>query len=517
MLSMSIAQKPIFKELEKDNHFLRLKLTEKEKKISELEEQLNWFKKQLFGKRSEREVSEINPEQLMFEGFEVLLENLPDKKKVKEHERKSPSKKGEDKIVLPKDLPVEKIVLDLPEKEKICQENGKPLVKIGEEVTHKLAYKPGSFYVKEIIRPKYAHPMHEEKGIYIREMPDTLLPKSRADESFLSLVLVKKFCDHLPLYRISEGLTRCQIQISRKLLSKWVILCGKALLPLYEEMKKEVLKGKSLFIDETPIKLQNKKKCKTAYMWVLAGEDISPYRVYHFTTNRAHEHAEALLCTYKGVVHSDKYGAYQKLAEKKTIKWMPCFAHIRRKFYEAETGDPLFRKYVLRKIKHLFMLEKIALSRNKKERNQIRKEKELPILEEMTETIKKKFLQGKVLPKSKLGQAIRYYMGLLPYLKTYIDHPEAKIDNNTAERAIRPLAIGRKNWLFFGSSSGGQAGAVILSLVQTCRGLGINPEEYLENVMRRIMGHSMKKLKELLPDQWKKAQDQLLTPAKSSN
>ncbi len=178
--------------------------------------------------------------------------------------------------------------------------------------------------------------------------------------------------------------------------------------------------------------------------------------------------------------------------------------HTRRKFFEAEVGDLIFREWVLRKIKYLFMLEKVAWKRSPEERLEIRLEKEIPIIDELIAKIKGKLTDGRILPKSKLREAIGYFCGLIPHLKNYTKSPWARLDNNVAERAIRPLAIGRKNWLFFGSVEGGEAGGVILSLVQTCRGLGINPMEYLEDVMRRLMGHNAQKLHELLPDQWRK-------------
>ena len=190
------------------------------------------------------------------------------------------------------------------------------------------------------------------------------------------------------------------------------------------------------------------------------------------------------------------------MAEQKIIKWFPCFSRIRRKFFEAEAGDREFRDWVLRKIRYLFMFERIAWNRSPEERLRIRQEKEIPIIDELIDKIKGRLYDGKILPKSKLREAMGYFCSLIPYLKNYTKDAFAGIDNNVAERAVRPLAIGRKNWMFFGSPDGGKAGAILFSLVQTCRGLGINPREYLEDVMRRIMSHNSQKLHELLPDNW---------------
>lgn len=485
-------------------------IIKRDQKIQNLEEQLAWFKRQIFGKRSERDVSDLNSKQLILDGFESPIHQEEKKKTVAAHTRKKPNRNGKDAITLPDDLPVDTTVLDVPNEQKICQETGEPLVQIGVEISHKLAHKPGSYYIKEIIRPKYVHPKREENGILTADLPDSLLPKCRADESLLAEIITKKFADHLPLYRIAEIFNREEIRISRKLLSQWVVNSAMALKPLYEEMKKRVLLSKNIFIDETPVKLWETEKCKQAYMWVVVGGyEASPaYRIYEFKEDRCHDNVLEILKDYCGGLHSDKYGAYQRLAEKKIITWYPCYSHIRRKFFEAEAGDPEFRKWVLRKIRHLFMLERVAWARTPEERLRIRCEKEIPIIDELIEKIKGKLINGKVLPKSKLKEAMGYFCGLIPYLKNYTKDAFARLDNNVAERAVRPLAIGRKNWLFFGSPDGGEAGAILFSLVQTCRGLGINPREYLEDVMRRIMSHNSQKLYELLPDQWLKARQQ---------
>jgi transposase len=509
--SMTIAENVQLEELENNLHSLNEKLSERDQQIVAynqtitcLEEQLAWFKRQLFGKRSERIVSKANSEQLEFEGFESLPLTPEPTQPIEAHKRRKPNRSGNDAIKLSPDLPVETTILDIPEEEKVCKETGVALVQIGTETTHKLAHTPGSYYIKEIIRPKYAHPKNPDAGIQTAQLPDSILPKCRADDSLLAEIITKKFADHMPLYRIAEAMGREGVGISHKLLSQWVVRCGMSLKPLYEMMVDKILKGGNLFIDESPVKLQAKKRCKTAYMWVVVGGDASnpPYRVYDFRENRCHDNVLDILKDYHGILHSDKYAAYQRLAEKKIITWCPCWSHIRRKFFEAESGAPPFRDFVLRKIRYLFMFERIAWARSPEERLRIRQEKEIPIIDELIQQIKARLTDGRLLPKSKFREALGYFCGLIPYLKNYTKHAFSRLDNNVAERAVRPLAIGRKNWLFFGSADGGEAGAILLSFVQTCRGLGINPREYLEDVFRRLMGHNAQKLDELLPDQW---------------
>ncbi|MFH1971149.1 MAG: IS66 family transposase [Patescibacteria group bacterium] len=485
-----------------ENTLYKTELASLQNKVTELQEQLEWFQNQLFGRKSEKII--IDPKnqyyQLAFDGFEVDTLEVQEGTTIPSHKRIKPNRNGKDKITLPPNIPVETIILDIPEDQKFCKETGEPLVKIGEEITHKLAHKPGSHFIKEFIRPKYALP---DEGILTAELPDSIIPRCRADESFLAEILTRKFADHTPLYRISEILTRQGIGVSRKLLSQWVVRLGLALKPLRDEMLKQILESKNIFVDETTVRFIEKKS-KQGYLWTICGGMASdpPYRIYNFTENRKHEHILHVLKNYKGVVHSDKYGAYLKLAQNKEIIWSPCWSHVRRKFFEAKSGDTSFREWVLEEIQKLFKLEEKAWLLSAEERLEIRKKEEEPIIDELIEKIRDKLTNGKILLKSKFKESLGYFCSLIPYLKNYIKHPYARLDNNVAERAIRPIAIGRKNWLFFGSVNGGEAGAVVLSLVQTCRGLRINPREYLEDILRRIMGHNSQKLYELLPDQW---------------
>lgn len=481
------------------------RIAEQGNKIKRLEEQLEWFKRQIFGQRSEKFVDNQNGEQLVLDIFGgVESVEKQDKQAVSAHIRSKQKREGKDKITIPEDLPVERRVYDLPEEEKVCLETGQSLVKIGEEVTRKLAYKPGSYFIKEIVRPKYALPNGE--GIRITPLPESLLDRCQADDSLLADILVKKFCDHLPLYRQVEQLARERIKISRQIFCQWVMRCGKALKPLYEEMARQVLASGNIFADESPVDMLDPGNGKThqAFMWVFVGGKAAdpPYRIYNFRTDRGHNNAVECLKGYKGVLHSDKYGAYEALANKKQFVWAPCWSHIRRKFVEAETGDPHLRKQVLRLIRYLFMLERVAWARTEEERLKIRQEKEIPIIDRLIKLIKDRLTTGHILPKSKLREALGYFCSLIPHLKNYTQHAWARLDNNVAERAIRPLALGRKNWLFVGSEIGGEAAAVILTLVQSCRAIGVNPREYMEDVMRRLMAHNSQKLQELLPDQW---------------
>lgn len=475
--------------------------------ILHLKEQNAWLLRQIFGKKSERLV-DTNQEQLKLDGFESTEPVKAATKTIPSHERQTKNRTGNDTICLPDDLPVETVIIDLPEEEKICKETGIPLQKIGEEVSHKLAHRPGSYFLKRIVRPKYAHPKQEERGVTIAPMPDTLLLKCRADDSLLAEIITRKFVDHLPLYRIAENMHRERIELSRRLLSQWVVAAGLALYPLYQAMKDKILQSDRLHIDESPVDLFDSPKVTSGYMWVLVGGVGAdpPYRFYQFYPDRRHIHAEEILGSYKGIIHSDKYGAYESYIRVHGNVWAPCWAHIRRKFFEAEMGDPVLRIWVLEQIKQLFEIEETAWTLSPVERLRLRQAQAVPIIDEMIVRVKHRLTHGVILPKSKFKAALGYFCSLIPHLKNYTQYASARLDNNPAERAIRPLAIGRKNWLFLGSEESGKATATLLSLVQTCRALNINSRTYLEDIFRRIMGHNARKVHELLPDEWLRAQ-----------
>jgi transposase len=505
----------LIEEIQSENDLLKGRIETLQNEVSSLKEQLDWFQRQVFGKRSEKIVKDLNDNVQWLPGIKEYLEEQQknesektEEKQVSAHKRRVVKNKGKDKITIPEDLPVERIEIDIPEEEKTCPETGEPLVKIGEEISRKLAHVSESFYVKEYVRPIYAMPKGGEESIRTADLPDSVIPKCRADESFLAEIITKKYADHLPLYRISEALTRIDVKVSRQLLSQWVVRVGTALKPLYDLMLKKILKSGNIFIDESPVGMPAPGKGKThqAFMRVVAGgkEKDPSNRIYGFKTNRKHEQVLELIGDYSATLHSDKYGAYEKLAVQKKIHWCPCFSHIRRKFFEAESGDLKFRNWCLRKIRYLFMFERIARNRTAEERLAIRREKEIPIINELIHAVKNKLTEGKILPKSKFKTALGYFYSLVPFLKNYTKDPWARIDNNVAERAVRPLAIGRKNWLFVGNKESGAAAGILLSLVQTCRALKINPREYLEDILRRFMSHPVNRLEELLPQNWEK-------------
>ena len=475
--------------------------------IKLLKEQLDWMKRKLFGQSSEKFIAD--PSNVLYlPGLEPLEPTAPKEEEIEipAHKKRKSKSTPINTITYPNDLPVETQIIDLPEEEKIDSSTGLPLVCIGQDVSRKLAFKTSSYFVKEIIRKKYALPQNPDLGIKTPDLPDVVIPRCAVDESFLADVIVKKFCDHIPLYRQAEIRTRDDVYVSRQTLSSYVSRIAITLKPLYDCLVEAVKASGNVFVDETPVDVLAPGTGKTnqGYMMTLVGGmSINPsLRIYRFVSSRSHDDIMELLKDYEGVFHSDKYQAYEKLGKDIKKTWVPCLAHIRRKFEEAESGDQKFRQEVLVDIQALYSIERDIKDLSPEERVAMRVEKATPIIEALVEK-NKKMLSSVLLPKSKLSKAIGYLLGLAPYLKNYIHHPFAGIDNNPAERALKLVVIGRKNWLFMGSEGGGEASAILYSFAQTCRALKINPHEYFEDILRRIQSHSIKKLEELLPQNWK--------------
>lgn len=496
----------MIEELTTENALLKQTVISLEMQLKRMEEQLNYFKKMLFGKRSEKFLGGDN--QLLLPGLEDYFQPQEEPAKkvhIEAHDRAKSPKAPINTISFPEDLPVERVELDISEKDKIDPTTGEALVCIGEEVSRKLAKKPASYFIKEYARKKYAHANKSEEGIKTASLPDSIITRCAVDESVLADVITKKFCDHSPLYRQAEMMLRDRVKISRQTLGSYVSQIGKALLPLYQLLEAEIKTSGNIFVDETPVDIlaPGKGKTKQGYMLVVAGGASSnpALRVYKFLETRKHDAFAEVFKGYTGVFHSDKYSAYEKEAKNMGKIWAPCYAHIRRKYVESET-DPKFRDEILTELQKLFLIEEEIKELSCEERLRIRKEKAEPIIDLLLHKNKER-LKSPILPKSKIALAVGYFLGLAPYLKNYLYHPYSRLDNNVAERALKLVVIGRKNWLFVGSEGGGEASAVIYSLAQSCRALGINPYNYFDDILRRIQSHTYNKLGELLPHNWK--------------
>ena len=471
--------------------------------ISVLKEQLAWLKKQVFGKKSERIIAEDHPTL----GLDVESHPAPElpETKVKGHKR---SRKGMsyDRFEIPQGLRQEDILIDVPEDERICQETGQPMVFWKNEQSPKLAYRPGEFYVKNFIRPLYKSPSQNSHELVIAPMPGSPIPKCRADVTLLSYILIMKFADHLPLYRIEEIFRRSAINIQRQTLGSWVLKMGELLNPVYELMLEKILRSPRLFTDATGINyLVKGKGSQKGFMYVYSGGESHiqgkspPYLVYQFAPDGTHKYPEEYLDRFQGLMHSDAHACYDKTSMRENVTWQPCWAHARRKFVEAGSGPKKVKDQIIDLIRKIFINERQAWQLTREQRGQFRQDKQKKLCDELFELIQEQ-LHGPLLPKDKYSQALKYIYGRKKYFLTFLDNPDAVIDNNLSERFMKPLVIGRKNWLFLGKKDSGKPTAAILSLVQTCRHLGINPQKYLQFVLENILDWNSQKLHELLPD-----------------
>jgi transposase len=420
---------------------------------------------------------------------------------------------------------------DLTEAEKLCPCCHKPRVRIGEQTSEQLAYVPASMHVIVHVRPTYAcqeclrngemaepavpaanvELLPKAKGplIITAPMPKQPIPKGLADAGLLAHIITSKFVDHLPLYRLERIFGRQGVDISRKTMSDWLKACGKLFTPLYELLTRRVLQSRVIHNDDTPLPVQAKKtgKTKTGRLWDSVGDAANPYTVFHYTPNRSGDWPAEFFKGYKGYLQVDAYTGYESLFTSGDIIEAACWAHVRRKFFEAKTTDELRSHLMLAMIRGLYKVEdEVAKLDDEAAKVFYRQQHAKPLLDKIEQWLREN--QDQVLPKSPLGEAIGYARNNWTALNRYIDVGYLSIDNNAAERALRAVAIGRKNYLFAGSDAGGRTVAIMYSLVSTCKRHGIDPWAYLRDALARLPELPPEQLDQLLPDVWAKTQRQ---------
>jgi transposase len=470
-----------------------------------LRHQIEQLQRRLYGTKSERyEPDQLYLEEVLKEGQSEepaeVIEEVPVRATVRRKAR------AHGRLKIPDDIERIEERLDLPEEQKHDPDTGQALVMLREEVSEKLAWKPGAWYVRRFIRPIYVHPdrQGEKAGVYVHPMPESPVEKCKADNSVLALVGVKKYLDHLPLYRQREIFKREGIEIASSTLNAWAIEPILALEPLYEALKSEVLTRPCVFTDDTPVAMlqPGSKKTKTARMWVYLGGCGAPYRFFDFTQDRSRARPIGILGKYRGFVHADAYSGYDELFRKNSnVTEVGCWAHARRKFDEAKNSSLRECSEILTRIGQLYEVEAKVRGSPAKERLAARQSQSVPVLDTLYERLKQFAIDA--LPASAFGKALGYAMNQREALCRYTTDGRLEIDNNFAENAIRPLALGRKNWLFAGSERGGKACAIAMSLLHSAKACGVNPYDYLHDIYNRIMSYPVSRLHELLPDVWK--------------
>jgi transposase len=374
--------------------------------------------------------------------------------------------------------------------------------KIGEAITEYLEYEPGKIYVKQIIRPKY---ITQDTKIHIADLPSQPIPRSNVGPGLLAHILVSKFVDHLPFHRQRKQMLREGVDVAQSTINDWVRGGCKLIEPLYDLVLSKVQKSGYIMADETPIPVlteEKKQSTHKGYHWVyFSPVDKLLCFIYH--KSRGREAPEQFLENFSGILQTDGYAVYDTFGKRKEITLAGCMAHARRKFKEAFDGGEIRAEEALALFAKLYDIERTAREKSlmAEERLALRQENSVALLNELHQWLKTTLESA--LPKSRLGQAIAYTLGIWNRLTEYSRNGMLEIDNNWVENKIRPVALGRKNYLFAGSHEGAQRAAMIYTFFAICQLHEVNPQTWLTDVLQRIPDHNIQKLEELLPQNWK--------------
>jgi transposase len=399
-------------------------------------------------------------------------------------------------------LPQIRIEHDLPESEKTCSCCGGPKQRIGEDVSRELEFIPAQLEVKVHVLPKYACPKCRD-GVASPPVPPKPVPGGIAGAGLVAFVVVSKFADHLPLYRLEDILTRHGVFLARSTLCDWVKNAAVVLEPLAELQKTLVLKSPILWTDDTTVTVLGGEEpgSSTGRFWVYIGDAEHPYSVYDFTMSRSRDGPAAFLKDYRGFLQADAYGGYDGIffGSGGGIVEVACWAHARRKFFEARSNAPREANQVLEWIRQLYDIEDRARDFTPAARQVLRQQESVPILDRIETYLDE--LSQRILPKSALGKAVTYARNQWTALRRYVSDGRLTIDNNLSERTLRLQAIGRKNWEFLGSEEAGPRAAVLFTILAGAKRHRLEPWAYLRDVLLRLSAGETD-LEPLLPDRW---------------
>lgn len=478
-------------------------LSDRESRIAQLEAQIAWLRRQMFaGGKSEK----VDPAQLelMLKGLKEQQDALKQEKETITYQRNKPGKRksrGETYENLP--ILEEKVIE--PEEVKADPD---AYERISAEETFEVKVDPPRFYRRKIIRPKYRHKQDKSQPPVVAPAPPRVV-EGLASTELLVYIVMSKYLDHLPLHRQRAIYRRHGFSVPRQNLVRWVEKVAQWLKPIYNHMGMELLAGDYIQADETPIKYcdpdYGEKKTRQGYLCGYSRPDGNVY--YRWSPSRAHQEITAFLEGYEGLLQSDAYEAYVRFAaQNEGVTLVGCMAHMRRKFFDARDRHPRECALVLKLIARLYQVEeRIRENRLSPEQTrQYRQEHSLNTHRRLRRVLE--ILRHGTLPRSELGKACAYALNNWTYLGRYLDHGQVAIDNNAMENAIRPTAIGKKNWLFVGHPRAGDRPAILYSILISCQRLGINVAEYLTEVLSidtRVAGDDQ--LAALTPARWKKA------------
>ncbi len=476
----------------------------KERLIEQLQHQLSVLKRNHFGRKAE--TLDTHQLQLLFMQLQELAGSqapvaasplpepaLPEPAPV--------TRAGHGRQRLPAKLPRYSQEHVLPATERPCPDCGHERARIGEETTEQLDYRPASFFVTRHVRIKYAC-QHCQSQVVLSPLPGQAIEKGLPGPGLLAQVIVSKYADHLPLYRQEQIFQRHGIDLARSTLCDWVGACAGELTPLVMAMKREILLSKVIHTDDTVIPVQDDEREQTRQgrLWVYVGDRDHPYTVFDYTPTRGRDGPKLFLTGYHGHLQADAFAGYDGIYAPGDVHEVACWAHARRKFYDAQETDRERCVTALAHIRLLYDVEEKARPLDDGARKTLRQKESRPLLARLEAWLKEQSIN--VLPKSPLGQAIAYTLNHWAALNCYTDEGYLAIDNNAAERALRRVALGRKNWLFAGSDNGAAWAATIYSLIDTCQRQHVEPWAYFQDVLSRLPTHPARLIHELFPDHW---------------
>lgn len=477
--------------------------------IADLRMQLDGHKKHRFGSRSES-LDQLALE-LVLEEHEIAqaAETGDDEDTAAAEQETKPPRAPRARKLFPKDLKRTQTRVTPGD---ACTDCGGSFRELGEDVMEELEYVPGHYIVHQIIRPRMACTCCE--AVIQAPMPSRPIPKSFVGPALMAHILASKYGYHLPLYRQSQMFENDGIELSSSLLASWVGKCTRLLERVSDAIRNHVLAGKAIFMDDTTVKLLQKRescsnhktKAKTARLWVYARDETPwastapPAAWYQFSTSRGAEHPSKHLQSYAGFAHADAYAGYNDAYRTGRVTEMACMVHIRREFVKVFESYKLpMAQEAIERIAKLYEVETRARGKSPDERVALRQEYAKPIFDDLEAWLSAQL--NRISGKTPLAKAIRYALTRLPKARPYLDHGILELDNNTAERAVRPVTLGRKNYLFMGSEAGGKSAAIAYTLIETCKLNGVNPEAWLTWVLARIQDHPVNRIGELMP--WK--------------
>lgn len=412
-------------------------------------------------------------------------------------------KKSGGRQPLPKHLSRERIVHDLKDEEKHCDTCEQDLRPIGEEISERYEYTPAKLTVVEDVCKKYAC----DCTVKTATKPPQPIEKSTAGASVLAQVIVAKCADHLPLHRQEKIFERHGVNLSRKTMGGWLAQCADLFRPLYGAAKQVLFQSKVIGTDDTGVKVLDVKLpfARIGRIWPYYGDKDHPIILYDYTPTRERSGPEKFLDGYRGYLQADAYGGYDAFFKNpaRGLVEVGCWAHARRYYHKALDSDQARMGPALLLIAQVYKVEKKARLLTGEDRLRLRQSESRPILDKLHDYLLE--IETEVLPKSPEGRAVRYTLKNWTALNRYCEDGDLEIDNNGTERAIRGLAVGRHNWVFFGSDHGGMTAAVLRSFVASCQRIGIDPFTWFTDVLSRLASHPISRVAELLPHNWASA------------